>query len=193
MKETLGLLAGLILSVALLVVDHDPWEVEVDWPPPDATEVAPAPVGNPVVASIEQAAQRQKVPPRLLVGMAQVESNFDPMAISHAGALGILQVVPESAGREVYRLRGRAGSPSPESLFQVDYNADIAAEYVAWLRDYFGPEVPVDVIVAAYNAGPTRVRRCLQHGERWRSCLPPETRNYLVRVEQAAGGISWQT
>lgn len=164
-----------------------------EWPP-DSEEIAPAPAdGLELVMMVRQTAERHGISPRLLEAIAQVESNFDPKAVSRDGAIGLLQVVPETAGREVYRLRGMPGHPDTASLFQAEYNADIAAEYVAWLHRYFGQQASPEVIVAAYNAGPGRVRQCLADGDRWQSCLPTETRKYLSRVDTVVGGLRWQT
>jgi len=194
MKSMLLALVGLAMSAGVLIdADEETLEVE-QWPPAGADEIAPPePTLSQMVMTIRGAAQRHGISPRLLEAMAVVESNLDPNAVSRAGAIGILQVVPHSAGREVYRLRGRPGQPTPEALTQPEYNAEIAAEYLAWLKGYFGQEAPPEVVVAAFNAGPSRVNRCLEQGRSWRACLPLETREYLSRVDRAVGGLRWQT
>jgi soluble lytic murein transglycosylase-like protein len=190
--KTIVLLAMSFGMAISLAVDTDP-DHFVQWPPVDAPEMYPENDPRQIVIDLEQAATERDIPARLLVAMAQVESGFDPNAVSHAGAVGLVQVVPASAGREVYRLLGRDGQPTAEALFDPKYNAEIAAEYIRWLKAYFGNNAEPEIVVAAFNAGPDRVRRCLLTGDRWRSCLPEETRNYLVRVDRAAGGLSWSS
>lgn len=187
MKFT-SLLIGLAMAVSLMLDQEPEWP---HWSPPSdaGAELVPLETdGYELVLAVRGAAQRHGIPPRMLEAMAEVESNFDPLAVSRAGAVGILQIVPESAGREVYRLRGLPGQPSRDALFQAEYNADIAAQYMAWLERYFG-DAPPEVRVAAFNAGPTRVASCLRQGENWVACLPRETREYLSRVDRASGGL----
>lgn len=93
---------------------------------------------------ITQTAQRHGLDPALLAGLVQVESNFDPRAVSNAGAMGLTQIMP-----------GTAEELGLERPFDVAENLDAGARYLAWLIDYF--EGDVERALMAYHGGPGRV------------------------------------
>ena len=82
--------------------------------------------------------------PPVLVAVAQVESHFRPKAVSHAGARGLLQVMPTTA-RSL-----ELSADEPEA------NVLAGARYLRGLLDRFRS---TDLALAAYNAGPTAVAR----------------------------------
>jgi len=183
----------MMLILVLLTVAFPASETATSILAPPGDEIAAQqPTIMDLSTMVGRAAERHGVSPVVLQAMANVESNLDPLAVSPKGAVGLLQVMPQYAGKEVYRLRGQPGQPTRQALFQPEYNAEISAEYMGWLRSSFGPDVGLDVLVAAYNAGPGRARRCLDSG-RWPQCLPLETRNYLRKVEDFAGDLRWHS
>ncbi len=120
--------------------------------------------GLPYGGLILQAAQRHQVDELLLAAMMEAESGFDPLAVSAQGALGLMQVMPETA--EHYNRGDAALDPA--------VNVDLGARYLADLLELFDGDVAL--ALAAYNAGPGNV---LRYGG-----VPPfrETRRYLDRV-----------
>ncbi len=92
--------------------------------------------------AFERAANDVNLPLAMLVAVAQVESRFQPAAVSDAGALGLLQVMPTTA-----RLL-ELDADVPES------NVLAGARYLRRLLDRFQS---TDFALAAYNAGPTAV------------------------------------
>jgi soluble lytic murein transglycosylase-like protein len=90
------------------------------------------------------------------------ESNFNPAAVSPAGAQGIAQFMPATAA--AYGLR---------DPFDADAAIDAQARLMGDLLGQFGK---VDLALAAYNAGPAPVAAC--------SCVPPypETQAYVARI-----------
>jgi soluble lytic murein transglycosylase len=129
---------------------------------------------------------------RLVHSIARRESEFDPTVVSHAGALGLMQVMPRT-GREMARRLGVAFS---ETRMHEDpaFNATLGAAYLDYLIEEFGPN-PV-LIAAAYNAGPSRAERWMeQFGDprdpdvdivEWIESIPfDETRNYVMRVTES--------
>lgn len=134
------------------------------------------------------AARAANVDPHLLEALLAVESGGDPRAVSRAGALGLLQLMPTTAAEEATR-QGLA-PPDREQLFEPELNLRLGASYLKRMLDRFdGDEA---FAVAAYNAGPTRVMR-------WRAKavdLPArevvaregfaETRRHVHRVLEAA-------
>ena len=116
---------------------------------PTRTAAAPTldpacPVPARFSAAFASAATKIGVPLSLLVATAYEESRMDPAARSHAGARGLLQVMPETA-RAL-----RLGGDDPAA------NVLAGARYLRQLLDRFGS---VDLALAAYNAGPTAVER----------------------------------
>ncbi len=117
--------------------------------------------------------------PRELVWLAEVESSFDPSARSHAGAVGLYQLMPQTAVA-----LGLSVEPRDERLIP-EQNARAAARYLRRLYRRFG-DWPL--ALAAYNAGETRVDRLLTQTEASRfeqiaPLLPAETRAYVPNVD----------
>ncbi len=128
----------------------------------------------------------------LALAIARRESEFDPAAISPAGARGLMQVMPGTAQMvadrlgEEYHLARLTAEP--------DFNARLGAAYLAELREEFGASTIL--VAAGYNAGPGRPRAWVRDlGDprapdvdpvEWIEMVPfTETRNYIMRVMEA--------
>jgi soluble lytic murein transglycosylase-like protein len=120
---------------------------------------------------IDAAASKHSVDPALLTAMAQIESAFDPRAVSHKGAKGILQLMPETAKRFGVR-----------DVFDASQNIDGGARYLSWLLERYDGRT--DLALAGYNAGEAAVD---QYGG-----IPPysETQNYVTRVMENARALN---
>ncbi len=116
---------------------------------------------------IAAAAKRHELDPWLLTAVAKIESDFDPFAVSHAGACGLLQLMPATAKRFGVR-----------NVFDAAENVEGGARYLRWLLDRFDGKR--DLALAAYNAGEGAVDR---HGG-----IPPyrETLRYVGQVLRGA-------
>ena len=121
------------------------------------------------------------------------ESQFDRQAVSHAGARGMMQLMPGTA-REV---AGKLGLSYDAGSLTVDtnYNMTLGSTYFQQMLSYFGGSYPL--AVAAYNAGPGNVNKWLRaNGDPrsggidmvdWIEAIPIfETRNYVQRVLENA-------
>ncbi len=118
------------------------------------------------------------VPPEL-VWLAEVESGFDARAQSPAGALGMFQLMPETAKNFGLSLWPRDQRKQPEVAAQA------AAKYLRALHEKFGDW---RLAVAAYNCGEGTVEKSLQRHraksyERIAPHLPAETQMYVPKVE----------
>jgi membrane-bound lytic murein transglycosylase D len=125
---------------------------------------------------------RQEGVPEQLAWVAMVESSLNPRARSRAGAVGLYQLMPETAREVGLRVRGRL-----DDRYNAEYNTRGAARYLSRLGERFGSWT---LALAAYNAGPTRVERLLRrHRARtFREIarfLPRETRRYVPKVYAA--------
>ncbi len=129
-------------------------------------------------------AQRQKINPAWAFAVIRQESAFVPDARSHAGALGLMQLMPRTARHVARSLRIRMRGQ--RDLLDVGTNIKLGVRYLRRVKDRFAGH-PV-LATAAYNAGTTNVRRWLptetaQPADLWIEMVPfSETRKYLKRV-----------
>lgn len=116
---------------------------------------------------IDAAARRHDIDPLLLHAIAHVESRHDVQAVSHAGARGVLQLMPTTASR--------FGVGQARELHDAPTNVEAGAAYLKVLQARFGNLLPL--VLAAYNAGEGAVEK---HGRR----IPPyrETQDYVRKV-----------
>ncbi len=138
---------------------------------PDRAEVpaAPAaPVAHPVEAVLEEAAAAHDLDPALLKAIAWVESSWRPQVVSHAGAIGIMQLLPDTVD-VAGRLLGRELDPH-----RVEDNVHGGAAYLAYLLRIADD---VDLALAAYHQGWVSVR---EHGP------SPASERYVAAVHQVA-------
>jgi soluble lytic murein transglycosylase-like protein len=122
---------------------------------------------TPFDASISDHARRQGVAEDLVRAVIQVESAFNPVAVSNKGAMGLMQLMPATA-REL-------GVSDP---FDPDQNIRGGVTYLKQLLNRYGQKV--ELALAAYNAGIGNVEK---YGD-----VPPfkETRNYVNKITKAA-------
>jgi len=135
----------------------------------DLTDATPS-ARNPYDVHIVEAAKRFRLPPAWIRAVLRAESAGDARAISRKGAMGLMQIVPETWSdlRVRYRLGGDPYDPHD--------NIIAGSAYIRELLDRYGSPG----WIAAYNAGPGRYEMSLQ-GRR----LPAETRAYVAVVASA--------
>lgn len=135
---------------------------------------------------IAAAAGRQGVDPYLVAAVARAESGFDPEAVSPAGAVGLMQIMPATAAWIAQR-EDWEGDPVPD-LTDPAANLELGAYYLAFLVELF--EGDVRSALAAYNAGQGTVASWLEDAQDGRLSLEagdipfPETRGFVERVER---------
>ncbi|XBC42514.1 MAG: transglycosylase SLT domain-containing protein [Buchnera aphidicola (Meitanaphis elongallis)] len=83
---------------------------------------------------IKQSSKKYKVDERLIKSIICIESSGNTKAISRSNAIGLMQIKPFSAGREVYRFQGKIGQPSLRDLYNPKINIDIGTAYVHILQ-----------------------------------------------------------
>jgi len=128
----------------------------------------PSFVPRSIAPLLTRAAQRWNISAALLAAQLYAESNFNPFAVSPAGAQGIAQFMPATA--RAYGLRD-AFDPAQA----IDAQGRL-------MRDLMRRFASVPLALAAYNAGPAPVASCM--------CIPPltETRAYVAKVLGLLGG-----
>ena len=136
----------------------------------------------------------------LIPAIIQTESNNDPRAVSEDGAIGLMQVLPETAMRpgygvpNIFDIAREQGFDVPEEsigmarklLFSPDLNVDFGARYMKAMRRNFDT---MEDALRAYNAGPGNFNRYLKGG-RDLSLLDSEAVNYPLKVAAANQGIN---
>lgn len=145
---------------SVVTVAMPPWEFSDEQPVPTV------PYGEQIYA----AARTHGLNPALVAALVRAESAFDPWALSHKGAGGLMQLMPATA---------RRFGLTPGQRFEPVSNLDAGSRYLRWLLDRFDGDVPR--ALAAYNAGEGTVDRF--------GGVPPyrETRNYLRRIFTTLG------
>ena len=116
-----------------------------------------------IASLIEQAATHHRMDPELIRAVVEVESNFNPTAVSPRGAMGLMQLIPGTARRF-----------GVSNAFDPVENLDGGIRYLKFLMEMFDGDL--ELSLAAYNAGENAVVR--SRG------VPPirETRNYLRKI-----------
>jgi soluble lytic murein transglycosylase-like protein len=144
---------------------HPAQEVKEISAPPPRTEPVAQGSGSPAIASIiSRASRRYGVDEGLIKAVIQVESNFKPTAVSHAGARGLMQLMPATA----------AGLGVTDS-FNPEQNVMAGTRFLKDMLNRYGGDL--DKALAAYNWGPGNL-------ERGKGKLPRETQDYLVKVKK---------
>ena len=136
---------------------------------PTADQIVPSPVRESASGYdnlIQKYASKNGLDPALVRAVIHTESGGDPQAVSHAGAMGLMQLMPENV-RE-------AGI---HDAFDPEQNIAAGTQQLAGLMKQYGGDL--DMTLAGYNAGPGNVRK---YGG-----VPPftETRNYIRKVRAA--------
>eukprot|EP00831_Metopus_contortus_P079342 TRINITY_DN7872_c0_g1_i4.p1 TRINITY_DN7872_c0_g1~~TRINITY_DN7872_c0_g1_i4.p1 ORF type:complete len:901 (+),score=202.33 TRINITY_DN7872_c0_g1_i4:1304-4006(+) len=158
---------------------------------------------------VTAAAKRFDVSKNLIYAIMQVESDFNPFAISSAMAVGLMQVVPATAGSDVFRyLHGKQGQPSRDALFQPATNITYGTTYLHLLQTRFLGDIANPVsreycMIAGYNGGAGSVLKTFDKDKKRAAktinSLPPakvydtlrvklpydETKRYLGKVLEA--------
>lgn len=163
---------------------------------------------------VNQYASRFNVSKELIFAIIEVESAFNPKAVSKSNALGLMQLKAHTAGRDVYQyIDGRAGQPSSEELFDAQNNLRMGIAYMGLLKHEYlqgvrNPKIKEMLSISSYNGGisrtlklfgntaekaitrvnqlhPKRVYRILRHEHTSR-----EARRYLDKVLMAKAHYS---
>lgn len=127
-----------------------------------------------VAPLVKAAAEKFSVPASLIFGVIWVESRFNPRAVSRVGAKGLMQLMPKTAAylAKCIDWEGKADS------FDPAFNIAAGSYYVAKLLKQFDGDL--DLALAAYNAGPTNIRRWMKN-----TGLPPVSIEYYTMVQTA--------
>ncbi|MEA9391686.1 membrane-bound lytic murein transglycosylase MltC [Acerihabitans sp. TG2] len=113
---------------------------------------------------VRRSSQKYGVDESLILAIMETESSFNPYAVSNADALGLMQVVQHSAGRDVFKMKGKWGQPSRSYLFDPENNIDAGTAYLSLLQSSYlagivNPTSRRYAVITAYNGGAGSVLR----------------------------------
>lgn len=158
---------------------------------------------------VRKAAKRYKIHPQLILAIIEVESGFNPRVVGFQRGFGLMQVVPSTAGRDVFKhLKKRSDQPTRRYLFDPSNNIDVGTAYLHLLQTRYlsaikHPTTRQYAIIAAYNGGHGNLFRFFSHSPKLaiqainqlspkqfyqqvvKKYHLPYTRDYLAKVVQA--------
>ncbi len=105
----------------------------------------------PYEAALRREAAKNNFDPMFAAGLIRQESTFQPEAVSHANAIGLMQVLPKTGKLLARQVKVRYAK---NKLFEPDYNIELGMVYIANLVQQFGS---LEAAAAAYNAGEDRI------------------------------------
>lgn len=151
----------------------------------------------PFAGIIRKVSKKTQIEPALILAVVKTESNFKTHAVSHSGAVGLMQVIADQAGRDVWKhVFNETGTPSRKSLKDPYTNLLFGTTYLQLLRDQHFSDVEDEalregLVLAAYNWGVGNVKKMLTQGypktldeltwSLWQRA-PKETYSYVKKV-----------
>lgn len=151
-------------------------------------------------------ATKYAIEPKLIYAIIKTESDFNQYAVSRSGAVGLMQIMPKTAGADAYQeLYKKSGQPSAEYLFDPKNNIEMGSVYVDILKSRYLKDINDKLskeycVISSYNGGSGTVLKTF-NAERTKAfseinrlssaqvyttlttkVSSEETRNYLVKV-----------
>lgn len=137
----------------------------------------------PYEEEVMEAARQFGLDPYLVISVIRVESRFNPAAESHKGAVGLMQLMPQTAEWAAAKMNL---DYSRDMLTDPGFNITLGCWYLSFLKSQFDGNTTASL--AAYNSGNTPVNQWLA-GNLWNGTLEdadnipyPETRDYVKKV-----------
>lgn len=130
---------------------------------------------------IKKNSEKNNISAPLIASIINVESGYRASCVSGKGAIGLMQIMPETAEW----VCGKIGEEYDEKkLYEAEYNIQLGSYYLGYLYRYFGDE---NLTICAYNAGMGNVSKWMKDETFFRDGklikIPfEETRNYLKKV-----------
>lgn len=167
------------------------------------------PIKLPYADEVKRFSHQFSVAEDLVYAIMEVESAFNPKAVSQSNALGLMQIKAGAAGKDVYQyIDGKPGKPNRQTLFDPKENIRIGTAYLGLLNDFYFAKVTDGakkelLVIASYNGGLNKVFQLFGDNEaqaiekinrlpvsqiynRLRLHHPSEeTKSYIVKVQNA--------
>lgn len=130
--------------------------------------------------------REHRISPSVILAVIRAESSFKVRARSHVGALGLMQVKPSTAKYIAEKKGGLDMYRTAKDLYNPFVNISVGVAYLAYLRDKFGNSLHY---VAAYNLGPTTVKRMVAKN----TFALGKVEKYVTEIHQEARGMRKRT
>ena len=141
---------------------------------------------------VGQYSRQFKIRTDLIYAIMEAESSFNPYAMSHIPAYGLMQIVPSSAGRDAHQhIYNKPGTPSKDYLFVAKNNIQMGTAYLSILNERYlvrvtHPTSREYCVIAGYNTGSGNVLRAFDSDrarafERINAMRPDQVYNHLVK------------
>ena len=152
--------------------------------------------------TVEEWSKKYNLDPAFVFAIIRQESSFNPRARSQVGAIGLMQIMPKYAGKEVMlTVTGKSAEPDQETLYDPSKNIMFGTTYLQLLRDKHFPEIKdpeksMYLMTASYNWGPDRIKNSIKKGrlstrepaasvfDQIIKIAPEETKGYLKKVKE---------
>jgi len=134
---------------------------------------------------IAKESYRNNLDPLLVLAVIKTESSFRKSVVSHKGAIGLMQILPNT-GHYVSDMHDHIDLGSSQQLFEPDTNIKIGINYLSYLMNKFENQ---KYAILAYNMGPTNLIRKLRSGEN----LPEKYYRSVMKNYQHIMSISGRT
>jgi membrane-bound lytic murein transglycosylase C len=152
--------------------------------------------------TVEEWSKKYNLDPAFVLAIIRQESSFNPRARSQVGAIGLMQIMPKYAGKEVMQtVTGKTAEPDQETLYDPMKNIMFGTTYLQLLRDKHFPEIKdpeksMYLMTASYNWGPERIKNSIKKGrlstrepaasffDQIIKIAPDETKGYLKKVRE---------
>lgn len=132
---------------------------------------------------ITQISEKYSISPSLVASMINVESSYNAIAKSNAGAIGLMQIMPNTCKYvcDIYGL-----TYDVDNMYLPEYNIEIGCLYLKYLQTKFDD---TDTVLCAYNAGETTIRSWLNNDEysennKLKYIPYKETKNYIKKINK---------
>ncbi len=129
---------------------------------------------------ISKYSEEYSIDEHLVCAVISAESGFDETALSSRGAMGLMQIMPDTGEW----IAGKFSTDGFESgmLYDPETNIKYGCWYLNYLKGIFDGDV--SKVLAAYNAGPSRVKEWTDADGKLREIPYVETENYIVKIEK---------
>ena len=138
---------------------------------------------KPFMICVEKYSRMYDIDPLIVYSVVKAESFFNPRAVSSAGAVGLMQLMPATA-RGIGRQLGTRNYDLKDPCTSIHFGT----KYISWLKKFFKGKLPL--MIAGYNAGAGNVkkwkrRRNINAIDRFIEFMPfIETRYYVIRTDK---------
>lgn len=126
---------------------------------------------------IVRLSREHNIPARLILSVMKVESNFQPWAVSPKGALGLMQLMPETGAWVAARYGMRWDGPA--TLLDEEMNTIMGVRYLSYLKDKYSGDLRK--MLSAYNRGPAAVDLDVSNGRNFTTDYYKKIKEYLPK------------